>query len=63
MWVTLTRMMTSPLRKLIQNPRKILSPYVVPGMVVVEPGCGGGFFTLELARLVGPTGRVHALDT
>jgi SAM-dependent methyltransferase len=31
-------------------------------MVVLEPGPGMGFFTLELARLVGPTGRVIAVD-
>ena len=31
-------------------------------MIVVEPGCGMGFFTLPLARLVGPTGRVLCVD-
>jgi len=31
-------------------------------MTVLEPGPGMGFFTLELARLVGPQGRVVALD-
>jgi SAM-dependent methyltransferase len=31
-------------------------------MTVLEPGPGMGFFTLELARLVGPTGRVLAVD-
>jgi SAM-dependent methyltransferase len=31
-------------------------------MLVLEPGCGMGFFTLDLARLVGPTGRVVAVD-
>jgi SAM-dependent methyltransferase len=30
--------------------------------MVIEPGPGMGFFTLELARLVGPRGRVVALD-
>ena len=30
--------------------------------MVLEPGCGMGFFTLELARRVGPTGRVVAVD-
>jgi len=29
---------------------------------VLEPGPGMGFFTLELARRVGPTGRVVAVD-
>jgi ubiquinone/menaquinone biosynthesis C-methylase UbiE len=31
-------------------------------MTVLEPGPGMGFFTLELARLVGPEGRVIAVD-
>ena len=31
-------------------------------MTVLEPGCGMGFFTLPLARLVGPTGRVICVD-
>jgi SAM-dependent methyltransferase len=31
-------------------------------MTVLEPGSGMGFFTLELARLVGPSGRVIAVD-
>jgi len=32
------------------------------GMTVLEPGPGMGFFTLDLARLVGPSGRVVAVD-
>jgi ubiquinone/menaquinone biosynthesis C-methylase UbiE len=31
-------------------------------MTVFEPGPGMGFFTLELARRVGDTGRVVAVD-
>jgi SAM-dependent methyltransferase len=31
-------------------------------MTVLEPGPGLGFFTLDLARMVGPEGRVVALD-
>jgi ubiquinone/menaquinone biosynthesis C-methylase UbiE len=55
-------LLASPLRKLRQDPRAILAPFVREGMVVLEPGPGMGFFTLELARLVGPTGRVIAVD-
>lgn len=40
----------------------MLQPFVSEGMLVLEPGCGMGFFTLELARLVGPRGRVIAVD-
>jgi tRNA A58 N-methylase Trm61 len=52
----------SPLRRLLLNPTRVLSPWVKPGMTVLEPGPGMGFFTLPLARIVGPTGRVIALD-
>jgi SAM-dependent methyltransferase len=54
--------LTSPIRRWMQDPAKLLSPYVREGMTVLEPGPGMGFFTLELARLVGPTGRVVAVD-
>ncbi len=52
----------NPLRKVGQNPHDILAPYVREGMMVLEPGPGMGFFTLELARLVGPSGRVVVVD-
>jgi ubiquinone/menaquinone biosynthesis C-methylase UbiE len=54
--------LASPVRKLWQDPGRILSPYVREGQRVLEPGPGMGFFTLELARLVGPNGRVFAID-
>ena len=31
-------------------------------MTVLEPGSGMGFFTIQLARKVGPSGRVIAVD-
>jgi ubiquinone/menaquinone biosynthesis C-methylase UbiE len=52
----------NPLRRLLEPPDKILAPLVREGMVVLEPGCGMGFFTLDLARMVGPEGRVVAID-
>jgi SAM-dependent methyltransferase len=52
----------SPLRRRGQNPREILSPHVHEGVTVLEPGSGMGFFTLDLARLVGTSGRVVAVD-
>jgi len=55
-------LLASPLRRLIQDPAKLLGLYIREGMTVLEPGPGMGFFTLELARLVGPTGRVLAVD-
>jgi len=52
----------NPLRKLVENPDKMFGPFVREGMVVLEPGCAMGFFTLPLARMVGPAGRVIALE-
>jgi ubiquinone/menaquinone biosynthesis C-methylase UbiE len=52
----------NPLRRFAHNPLKILSPYVNPGMTVLELGPGMGFFTIDLARLVGPNGKVIAVD-
>jgi ubiquinone/menaquinone biosynthesis C-methylase UbiE len=52
----------NPLRRVMQNPEKLLSPYVRDGMWVVDTGCGMGYFTLPLAKLVGATGHVLAVD-
>ena len=49
-------------RRWLQNPVKILRPYVGEGMTVLDLGCGPGFFTLDMAELVGEAGRVYAAD-
>jgi tRNA A58 N-methylase Trm61 len=54
--------LASPLRRLLQDPAAVVEPYVQQGMTVLEPGPGMGFFTLELARKVGSTGRIVAVD-
>jgi SAM-dependent methyltransferase len=55
-------LLASPVRKIAYRPARLLAPYVQPGMTVLEPGPGMGFFTLELARLAGAAGRVIAVD-
>jgi cyclopropane fatty-acyl-phospholipid synthase-like methyltransferase len=55
-------LLASPLRRLFFDPRKLLAPHVRPGMTVLEPGPGMGFFTLDLARLVGPSGRLIVVE-
>lgn len=54
--------LASPVRRLRQNPEAILSSWVKPGMTVVEPGSGMGYFSLPLARMVGAEGRVVCVD-
>jgi ubiquinone/menaquinone biosynthesis C-methylase UbiE len=55
-------LLLAPMRRISQRPTRVLGPFVRPGMLVVEPGCGMGFFTLDLARMVSPGGRVVAID-
>jgi ubiquinone/menaquinone biosynthesis C-methylase UbiE len=55
-------LLLSPIRRLRQDPSRIVAPYLREGMTVLEPGPGMGFFTLELARRVGSAGRVIAVD-
>ena len=55
-------LLLSPLRRLFENPERLLGLHVRPGMTVLEPGCGMGFFSLPLARMVGPAGRVVCVD-
>jgi len=49
-------------RNILQNPHRILNPYIKNGMVVLDFGCGPGFFTIEAAKLVGEKGKVLAVD-
>ena len=49
-------------RKWLQDPRKILSPYIKEGMTVLDFGCGPGYFTIDMAEMVGKSGRVIAVD-
>jgi ubiquinone/menaquinone biosynthesis C-methylase UbiE len=55
-------LLINPLRRLLENPDRMLGPFVRDGMIVLEPGCGMGYFTLPLARMVGPKGRVVAVE-
>jgi ubiquinone/menaquinone biosynthesis C-methylase UbiE len=52
----------NPLRRLVHDPDKLLAPYVRPSQTCLDLGCGMGYFTLGMARLAGPSGRVLAVD-
>jgi len=55
-------LLAGPIRRLLENPKKMLSGFVEPDMTVLDVGCAMGFFTLPTARMVGPQGRVIAVD-
>jgi len=50
------------LRLYVHNPERILGPYVKPGMTAIDLGCGMGYFSIPLARMVGDSGKVLAVD-
>jgi ubiquinone/menaquinone biosynthesis C-methylase UbiE len=60
--VELANSLDSNIRKWLQNPRKILSPFIKEGMTVLDIGCGPGFFSIEMAAMVGSSGKVIAVD-
>jgi demethylmenaquinone methyltransferase/2-methoxy-6-polyprenyl-1,4-benzoquinol methylase len=53
----------NPLRCIFENPIKTLKAAgIKPGQQVLEVGCGPGFFTIPVAKLVGDNGYVYAID-
>src|SRR5512137_393436 len=52
----------NPIRRLIHNPQKILGRYLEPGQIVLDLGCGPGTFSIAMAKMVGESGKVIAVD-
>jgi SAM-dependent methyltransferase len=49
-------------RRLAHDPRALLGGYLGKGGTALDVGCGMGHFSLGMARIVGPGGKVHAVD-
>ena len=58
----LAQALDNPIRRLIHNPEEILGGHIEPGQTVLDLGCGSGTFTIAMARMVGETGKVIAVD-
>lgn len=55
--------LTRNTREREEEPRKLLNALALkPGQQVCDFGCGNGYHTLQLARQVGPRGKVFAVD-
>jgi len=55
-------LLASPVRKWLQDPHKILGPFVKEGMQVMDVGSAMGFFSIPLAQLTGSMGKVYCVD-
>jgi ubiquinone/menaquinone biosynthesis C-methylase UbiE len=52
----------NPLRRYFHNTRTILTPYLQEGMTAIDLGCGMGYFSRAMAKIVGDTGKVISAD-
>jgi len=50
------------LRRLFQKPEAILAPWLEEGMTALDLGCGMGYYSIAMAKMVGPSGRVVSVD-
>lgn len=55
-------LLASPIRKIWQNPEKMLKPYIQKGMNVLDIGSAMGFFSIPMAKMTGETGKVVCVD-
>jgi ubiquinone/menaquinone biosynthesis C-methylase UbiE len=52
----------NPFRRLFHTPVKIFAPYLKKGMTALDLGCGMGFLSIGMARMIGDTGKVISVD-
>ncbi len=52
----------NPIRRWWRSPNKLVGEYINEGDTVIDLGCGPGFFTIDMAKMVGNSGKVYAVD-
>ncbi|MEW6079535.1 MAG: methyltransferase domain-containing protein [Thermodesulfobacteriota bacterium] len=52
----------NPLRRLLHAPRRLFADYLFTGMTAMDIGCGMGYFSIAMAKIVGAEGKVLAVD-
>ncbi|HKM21591.1 MAG TPA: MptD family putative ECF transporter S component [Lachnospiraceae bacterium] len=50
------------MRRKRQNPEEILKSHVTEDIVVADIGCGMGYFTIPMVKMIGKEGKVIAID-
>ncbi len=59
-WLSFT--LTNVFRRMAHRPVRVLGPFLKEGDTALDIGCGPGYFTVPMARMVGDRGRVVAVD-
>jgi len=52
----------NPLRRIFHKPEKIFAPYLSEGITAIDLGCGMGYFSFGMAKIVGETGKIISVD-
>jgi ubiquinone/menaquinone biosynthesis C-methylase UbiE len=52
----------NPLRRIFHKPEEIFALYLKEGMIAIDLGCGMGYFSIGMARIVGESGKIIAVD-
>ncbi len=52
----------NPLRRFFHKPQQIFTPYLGEGMTAIDIGCGLGYFSICMAKIVGEQGKIIAVD-
>lgn len=55
-------LLVSPIRRWFEKPEEVLGPHLTSGATALDVGCAMGYFSLPLAEIVGPSGRVICVD-
>jgi ubiquinone/menaquinone biosynthesis C-methylase UbiE len=50
------------IRCIFHNPLEMFRDYIGPGSVAADIGCGPGYFSIPMAYMVGPKGKVISVD-
>jgi len=58
-----TVVMDNFIRRMIAPPEKKISRFVHAGNAAADLGCGPGYFTVSMAELTRPNGKVYAVDS
>lgn len=52
----------NPLRQIFHRPEEIFAPHLQEGMTAIDLGCGMGYFSISMAKIVGETGKIISVD-